>query len=244
MEAVIEQETFQDNVCEGAFAECINSGIDLIDIFASDQATIEIDSQQQLEQGNECKDMADCENSGVQALSTFASDQASINSKDDQSIEIGNECQGETSCENSGVQGLSTFASDQASVEIDGDQKLIEQNSCEGVATLCQNSGLNALQIEAAGPSTDVNSVSEQTIDTKNDCKAGAQCTTDLQNSASIVAQDRDVTSNIKQTIEVNNSCEGAVTCTVGSTNTPDTPVDNNEEEPSGEASISAAKYF
>ena len=55
------------------------------------------------------------------------------------------------------------------------------------------------------------------------------------------MAQDDDVTSNIKQTIEVNNCCEGAVTCTVGSTNTPDTPVDNNEEEPSGgEASISA----
>ena len=78
----------------------------------------------------------------------------------------------------------------------------------------CENIGENRVFINAAGTS-DVNSVSDQRIDTENDCKEGAQCTTNLENSFNIEAQDRDVNSNIKQTGKANNNCEGeAVTCT------------------------------
>jgi hypothetical protein len=55
-------------------------------------------------------------------------------------------------------------------------------------------------QIYAADTS-DINSVSAQTIDTNNDCKEGAQCTRDLENSFNIVAQDRDVNSNISKLV-------------------------------------------
>ena len=77
MKADTEKNTLQHNTCEGAFAECSSSGVHLIDILASDQAVVEADSKQLLEQGNECID-AFCENSlGENNFNVFASGQGS-----------------------------------------------------------------------------------------------------------------------------------------------------------------------
>jgi hypothetical protein len=61
VKADMEQESFQENVCERAIAICINSGVDFVDILASDQASIDADSQQVLEQRNECQNFNLCE---------------------------------------------------------------------------------------------------------------------------------------------------------------------------------------
>jgi hypothetical protein len=216
-----EQEKFQNNVCEGAFAECVNSGFDLIDIFASDRAIVEANSKQLSEQGSECQD-AFCQTQGINFFGISASDQASVEATGDQDIEQGSECQDSAFCLS---QGINTFvvsaASDQASVVSNANQEQKVKDSCEDFDTLCQNRGENTLLVEAAGTSTDVNSVSDQTLDIENDCQAGAQCTTDLENSFSLVVQDRDVNSNIKQSGKADNICEGQqVTCTADATNT------------------------
>jgi hypothetical protein len=111
-------------------------------------------------------------------------------------------------------------ASGESTVYANANQELEEQNGCEGLNTVCKNNGENALIIFTGG-SSNVNSVSDQTIDTENDCKAGAQCTTDLGNSFTLEAQDRNVNSNIKQTGKANNSCEGkGTTCSADAINT------------------------
>jgi hypothetical protein len=74
-------------VCEGSIVECSNSGFDLIDIFASDEAIIKVDSQQLLEEGNECTN-ASCSNIfGLNNFALTAPDQGSVDVKAAQDTE-------------------------------------------------------------------------------------------------------------------------------------------------------------
>ena len=111
MKADTEKNTLQHNTCEGAFAECSSSGVHLIDILASDQAVVEADSKQLLEQGNECID-AFCENSlGENVYGVTALDRSSVDAKAAQDVEQGNACD-TTFCENfAGTNSFNVFTS-------------------------------------------------------------------------------------------------------------------------------------
>jgi hypothetical protein len=93
-----------------------------------------------------------------------------------------------TDCETFPANDIAIGVSGESTVDANVNQELEEQNGCEGLNSICENNGGNAFQIDATG-TFEVKSVSDQTINAENDCKAGAQCTTELENSFSVAAQ-------------------------------------------------------
>ena len=149
VKADTEQNTFQDNTCEGVFTECFNSGVDLIGIVASDEAIVEADSKQLLKQGDECID-AFCNNAfGENFFTVTALDWASVDSKAAQNSEQGNECSN-ASCNNSfGANFFNVFSSGQGIIEGTGKQSVEQGNECNNA--VCANAfGENFFSMSAS----------------------------------------------------------------------------------------------
>ena len=128
-------------------------------------------------------------------------------------------------CDNYGVNLFEVSASNQATGKKGKrTRKLmrIDRTKCTVKASThgCQNNARNTLLIEAR-TSSDVNSISEQTIDAEKIVNKEHNVQQIWKTPLFIVGQDHHVNSNIKQTGKANNNCEGeGVTCSATATNT------------------------